>query len=128
MDQKCDRMYPNALLENNDSEQRLEKKLKDVSSFNNHISSIKDMISYFKDEDQKSNKRYKSYKTLNTKLESVDTIVIIGGMTTSIALKLIGIGLIVSPISAGIACTLSLGNKVLHEIIINKYNKNNETI
>ena len=57
MDQKCDRMYPSALLENNDSEQRLEKKLKDVNSFNNHISSIKDMISYFKDEDQKSNKR-----------------------------------------------------------------------
>ena len=27
------------------------------------------------------------------------------------------------PISAGIACTLSLGNKVLHKLIINKYNK-----
>ena len=27
------------------------------------------------------------------------------------------------PISAGIACFLSLGNKVLHKIIINKYNK-----
>ena len=32
-------------------------------------------------------------------------------------------GLIVLPISARIACTLSLGNKVLHKIIINKYNK-----
>ena len=27
------------------------------------------------------------------------------------------------PISPGIACTLSLGNKVLHKLIINKYNK-----
>ena len=27
------------------------------------------------------------------------------------------------PISAGIACTLSLGNKILHKLIINKYNK-----
>ena len=27
------------------------------------------------------------------------------------------------PISAGIACGLSLGNKVLHKLIINKYNK-----
>ena len=27
------------------------------------------------------------------------------------------------PISAGIACTLSLANKVLHKMIINKYNK-----
>ena len=25
--------------------------------------------------------------------------------------------------SAGIGCTLSLGNKVLHKLIINKYNK-----
>ena len=28
------------------------------------------------------------------------------------------------PISAGIACTLSFGNKVLHKLIINKDNKN----
>ena len=27
------------------------------------------------------------------------------------------------PISAGIACGLSIGNKVLHKLIINKYNK-----
>ena len=32
-------------------------------------------------------------------------------------------GLIILPISAGIACTLSLGNKVLQKLIINKYNK-----
>ena len=31
--------------------------------------------------------------------------------------------MIVLPISAGIACTLSLGNKILHKLIINKYNK-----
>ena len=31
--------------------------------------------------------------------------------------------MIVLPISAGIACTLSLGIKVLHKLIINKYNK-----
>ena len=27
------------------------------------------------------------------------------------------------PISAGVACTLSLGNTVLHKLIINKHNK-----
>ena len=32
-------------------------------------------------------------------------------------------GLIILPISAGFACTLSLGNNVLHKLIINKYNK-----
>ena len=50
MDRKCDRFYPSAPLENNDLEKRLEEKLNDVSSFNNHISNIlKEMIAYFKD-------------------------------------------------------------------------------
>ena len=31
--------------------------------------------------------------------------------------------MIILPKSAGVACTLSLGNKILHKLIINKYNK-----
>ena len=81
------------------------------------------MITYFKDKNHKSKKRYKNYKTLNTVLESVDSIVITAATSTSITLSVTGIGLIILPISAGIACTLSLGNKVLHKLIINKYNK-----
>ena len=81
------------------------------------------MITYFKDKNHKSKKRYRNYKTLNTILESVDSIVIIATTSTSITLSITGIGLIVLPISAGIACTLSLGYKVLHKLIINKYNK-----
>ena len=124
MDQKTDKLYPSApLLENIDLEKRLEKKINDVNSFNNHINNIKEMITYFKDKNNKSKKRYKNYKTLNTVLESVDTIVIIGATSTSITLSITGFGLIILPISAGIACTLSLGNKVLHKLIINKYNK-----
>ena len=124
MEQKCDKLYPSApLLENIDLEKRLEKKINDVNSFNNHINNIKEMITYFKDKNHKSKKRYKNYKTLNTILESVDSIVIIGATSTSLTLSVIGIGLIVLPISAGIACTLSLGNKILHKLIINKYNK-----
>ena len=124
MDQKCARLYPSApLLENIDLEKRLEKKINDVDSFNNHVNNIKEMISYFKDINHKSKKRYKNYKTLNTILESVDSIIIIGATSTSIFLSITGIGLIILPISAGIACTLSLGNKVLHKLIINKYNK-----
>ena len=124
MDQKTDKLYPSApLLENIDLEKRLEKKINDVNSFNNHINNIKEMITYFKDRNNKSKKRYKKYKTLNTILESVDSIVIIGATSTSITLSVTGVGLIILPISAGIACTLSLGNKVLHKIIINKYNK-----
>ena len=81
------------------------------------------MITYFKDKNHKSKKRYKNYKTLKTVLETVDSIVIIAVTSTSITLSITGIGLIVLPISAGIACTLSLGNKILHKLIINKYIK-----
>ena len=123
MDQKCDRLYPSAPLQQNNLEQRLEKKINDVNSFNNHIKNIKEMIAYFKDKNNKSKKRYKNYKTLNTILESIDSIVIIAATSTSIALSITGIGLIILPISAGIACALSLSNKVLHKLIINKYNK-----
>ena len=56
-------------------------------------------------------------------MESVDSIVIIAATSTSITLSITGIGLIVLPISAGVACGISLGNKTLHKLIINKYNK-----
>ena len=125
MEAKCKKLYPTApLLENIDLEKRLEKKINDVNSFNNHINNIKEMITYFKDKNSKSKKKYKNYKTLNTVLESVDSIVINGATSTSITLSVTGIGLMILPISAGIACTLSLGNKVLHKLIINNYNKN----
>ena len=63
MEQKCDKLYPSApLLENIDLEKRLGKKINDVNSFNNHIINIKEMITYFKDKNQKSKKRYKIIK------------------------------------------------------------------
>ena len=108
MEQKCNKLYPSApLLENIDLEKRLEKKINDVNSFNNHINNIKEMITYFKDKNKKSKKKYKNYKTLNTVLESVDSIIIIAATSTSITLSITGIGLIVFPISAGIVCGLS---------------------
>ena len=123
MEQETENLCPPAPLENKDLEQRIEKKIKDVNSFNNHVNNIKEMITYFKDKKQKSTKRYKNCKTLNTLLESVDSIVIIGATSTSITLSITSIGLIVLPIFAGIVCTLSLGNKVINMIVINKYNK-----
>ena len=124
MESKTDKLYPSApLLENIDLEKRLEKKINDVNSFNNHVNNIKEMITYFKDKNNKSKKKYENYKTLNTILESVDSIVIIGATSTSISLTITGVGLIILPISAGVACTLSLGNKILHKLIMNKYNK-----
>ena len=125
MEQKCDRLYPTTPFENKniDLEQILEKKINYVNSFNNHINNIKEMIQYFKDKNHKSKKKYKNYKTLNTILESVDSIVIIAATSTSITLSVTGFGLIILPISAGIVCGSSLGNKVLHKLIINIYNK-----
>ena len=57
----------------------------------------------------------------------MDTIVVIGATSTSVTLTITGIGLIVLPKSAGIACTLSLGNKVKDETFLNKYNKHKKT-
>ena len=59
MDQTTDRLYPSAPLENIVLEQRLEKKLNDVNSFNDHINNFKEMITYFKDKNNKPKKRYK---------------------------------------------------------------------
>ena len=62
MEQKCERLYPSAPLKNTDLEQRLEKKLNDVNSFNNSITNIKEMITYFKDRNIKSKRRHKIIK------------------------------------------------------------------
>ena len=51
MDQKTNRLYTSAPFEirNIDFEQRLEKKINDVNSFNKHINNIEGMTNYFKD-------------------------------------------------------------------------------
>ena len=72
---------------------------------------------------KESRKKYKKYKNLNTILESVHTIVIIGATSTSVGLAIFRVGLIVAPISAGMACSLSLANEILHKVLLNKYNK-----
>ena len=55
MEQKTDSFYSSIPLENNiDLEQRLEKKINDVNSFDNHINNIKERITYFKDKNNKS--------------------------------------------------------------------------
>ena len=81
------------------------------------------MITYLKDKNHKSKKKYENYKTLNTIFESVGSIVNIGATSTSITLSITGFGLIILPISPGIVSTISLGNKIMHKLIINNYNK-----
>ena len=61
MESETAKLYPTApLLENIDLEKRLEKRINDVNSFNNHINNIKEMITYFKDKNNKSKKKYKN--------------------------------------------------------------------
>ena len=63
MEQKCNKLFPSApLLENIDLEKRLEKKINDVNSFNNHINNIKELITYFKDKNRKSKRDIKIIK------------------------------------------------------------------
>ena len=59
---------------------------------------------------------------MTTLLKSFDTLDIIAKTSSLIALGLMGIGLIVIPISTETACGLSVGNKVIYEININKCN------
>ena len=79
------------------------------------------MITFFKDKNHKSKKKFKNCEILNKILESIDTNVIIGATSISISLSITGIGLSILPISTGIACTLSLVNKIIHKMVINKY-------
>ena len=41
-------------------------KLNDVNSFNNSINNIKELITYFQDENHKPKKNYKKFKMLTT--------------------------------------------------------------
>ena len=63
METKTERLHPSApLLENIDLQKRLEKKINDINSFNNHVNNTKEMITYFKDKNNKSKKKYKIIK------------------------------------------------------------------
>ena len=81
------------------------------------------MITYFKDRNHKSVKKFKKYKILTTILKSFDIFGIIVTTTTSSTLSLTGFGLIVIPIPTGIASRLTIISKVKFEIVMPKNNK-----
>ena len=126
MEQKTDRLYPSAPLENIDLEQRLEKRMKDVNNFNNHINDIKETIFYFKAKNNETKKKYKKYKPITTILKSFDAFVNIATTSNSFTLSLTGIELIAIPIANATAGGSSIGNKVFHLSKNNKYKKQYE--
>ena len=87
--------------------------MKEVNFFISSSSNIKEMITYFKVKNHKSKNNYKKNKTLNTILESVDTVVNIGATSTTLILPVTSVSLVMVPFSAGIGCALLLGKKVM---------------
>ena len=117
------KLYPSTPLENrkeDDLEQKKDETLKGLNSFNDPNNSTKEMITYFKDKKSKSKRKWTKYKMLTTVLKSFDTFVLFGTTSSSITLSLTSIGLIVIPISTGLACGLSISNKVVYEIFMRK--------
>ena len=80
------------------------------------------MITYLEDKNKKSKKKYKKYKMITTILKSFDTFDTSATTSSSFTLSFTRIGSTAIPISNAAACGLSIGNKVLYEIVINKNN------
>ena len=59
---------------------------------------------------------------LTTILKSFDAFVNFARTSISFTSSLTGKGFIVIPISIGVACRISIGNKVIYEIVMQKYN------
>ena len=64
------------------------------------------MITYFKDRIRESKKEFKNYKTLTSKIESVQLVGTIGANKTSVIPSATGVSLIWVPIFAGFACAI----------------------
>ena len=81
------------------------------------------MITDFKDKNHKSKKKYKKYITLTTILKSFHTFLIIATKSSSTTLSPTGNGLTILPISTAIVWRLSIGIKVIYEIVMQRYKK-----
>ena len=64
--------------------------------------------------------KYKKYKSLTTIVKSFDTIVIIAATSNFLTLSLTGLSLIAIPIRSGIAFGLTISNKLINEIFMQK--------
>ena len=78
------------------------------------------MIIYFGDKNHRSKKKTKN-KMLTTTFKSFDTIVITATTSSSFTSK--GFGLLRIPKSSSITCALTIGNKVIYEIVMQKFNE-----
>ena len=114
-----ERLYPN--IENNFNwEEIINKKLKEVNSFNNSINNINLISKFYEEEYKKLKKKHNKYKNLNKILNTIDSVVIIGSTSTSITLSVTGYGLIIVPITTGCGCVMTIASKIFSEFLKKK--------
>ena len=87
------------------------------------MNNIKEIITFFKEKNNKSEKRSRKYKTLTTILKSFDLFVFIATTSSSITLSFTGIGFLALAVLTATVCGSSIGNNVIYEVIKNKYKK-----
>ena len=113
-----EKLYPN--LEQQSSvnwEEIINKKLKEVNSFNNSINNINLISKFYEDEYRKLKNIYNKFKTMNKILNTVDSLVIISTTSTSITFSITGFGIITIPIIAGIGCGITITSKIICEYL-----------
>ena len=102
-----ERLYPEL-----NSIEIINKKMKEVNSFDNGINN-KNLISRFYEENHKKlKKKNNKFKNLNKILNTIDSLNFIGSTSTSISLSVTRFGLIVVPITAGVACGIAISTKL----------------
>ena len=86
------------------TEEKLEKKLTDINSFNDSVNNNKNMITYFENENRKSKGNCEKYKMLATNSKRFDTFGNFATVFFSVTLSVIETGSILIPTSTGVVC------------------------
>ena len=87
---------------------RFQSELQKVNSFNNSIQNISLMMKYNEMEEKKYKQKYTKYKLKNNLINSTDGLIIIGTTSASVTLSIIGVVIIVVPITAGVVCATGI--------------------
>ena len=114
MEQK---LYPNFQPSAPDLELLIDKKIKDINSFNNSINNIILMMKYYDQQYQKQKKKYNKYNLINNAIQTLDSITKISTTSSSITFSITGIGVIVVPIVCGVGCSITILSKILSKYI-----------
>ena len=117
MEQK---LYPNIQPSAPQLEEIIDKKIKDINSFNNSINNIMLMMKYYDQQYQKQKKKYNKYNLINNAIQSLDTLAIISTTSSSITFSIIGVGVIVVPIICGVGCSITIFSKLFAKYIKSK--------